>query len=124
MTALRNALAYAALCALALVACKPDDEPATQLLVTVYTNLEVGAELSRIRIEVKETSGNRSSTPRTFNLTGNGRVGLPFSFGVQKGSAERVTVIATGFGPLSGGGEGAVIERKEKARFRDGKKLL
>jgi hypothetical protein len=117
-----------ALCVLALAACKPDDEPATQIIVSINSDLEIGAEITRVRVEIKSTSGSESSTPRTFNLStgtpSGGRVRFPFSFGIQKGSAERVTVTATGFGPTTGGMEGAVVERKENVRFEEGEALL
>jgi hypothetical protein len=115
----------ALLCVIALGACKPDDEPATQIIVSVNSNLEIGDEIARVRIELKEVGGNGNGSTRSFNLSnGSGGTRFPFSFGIQKGSANRVTVIATGFGPIDGGEDGAVIERKENVRFKDGETQL
>jgi hypothetical protein len=114
----------ALLCAVLLASCKPEDDPATQIIVSVNSNLEIGGEITRVRIEVKETSGSDSSKPESFSLgTSSGRTRFPFSFGIQKGSKSRVTVIATGYGPTSDG-EGVVVERKENVRFKDGETLL
>jgi len=118
---------HSALCVLAFAACKPDDEAATQIIVSVNSDLEIGAEITRVDIEIKAASGSGDSTTRSFTLSNSpsgNRVGFPFSFGIQKGSAERVTVIATGFGPTSGGMTGAVVERKDTVRFSEGKALL
>jgi hypothetical protein len=115
----------ALLCVVALGACKPEDEPATQIIVSVNSDLEIGDEITRVRIELKEVVGNGSGSSKSFNLSsGSGATRFPFSFGIQKGSANRVTVIATGFGPTNDGGDGVVIERKEDVRFKDGETQL
>jgi len=125
------ALALAFALAFALAACSEEKTvPATQVVVSVHSNLEVGAQLSRVDVEVRDAArGKLVGTPRVFKLSAgkpdDDEVSLPFSFTVAKGEAERFRLDVIGYGPLGPNGAlRSVIERKVVARFRTRETLL
>ncbi len=103
---------------------------ATQVVVSVHSNLEVGRQLSRVDVEVRAAASGKSvAPPRSFMLREGkpraGEVTLPFSFTVTKADAERFRLDVIGYGPLGPNGDlRAVIERKTIARFRAQETLL
>ncbi|HMI91599.1 MAG TPA: hypothetical protein VK509_09570, partial [Polyangiales bacterium] len=104
--------------------------PATQVVVSVHSNLEVGRQLSRVDVEVRDAAtGKPVGTPRVFKLSAakpdDDEVSLPFSFTVVQGEAERFRLDVIGYGPLGPSGAlRSVIERKAVARFRTHETLL
>lgn len=103
--------------------------PATQVIVTVNSDLAIGEQLARVDVEVRDASGDHLAEQRSFDLTAgkprDGEVRVPFSFAVAKGKAERFRLDVIGYGPLgSGGALRPVIERKALASFRTHQTLL
>jgi hypothetical protein len=124
-----RALRFALLLLLGLAACKEDTiVPATQVVVSVNSDLAIGEQLARVDVEVRDESGEQVVEQRSFELSEQpraGEVGLPFSFAVVKGKAERFRLDVIGYGPLGPGGAlRPVIERKTLARFRTHESLL
>lgn len=112
----KHLFAIAAL-ACALVACK-DAEPATQLTVSIHSDLEVGTQISSVRVELFAATGNTRGEQHSFELVTrsprSGQARFPFSVGVVKGSANRVRVVVTGFDS----DDNEVVQRKELATFQ------
>jgi ribosomal protein S27E len=107
---------------LLLAACEKDPIPATQLLVTVDSDLEVGRQITAVRIEIRNSQGERTTSPHTFALatgrpTGQ-QVELPFSFGIEKKNDERFQLITSGMND-----EDEVVEYRVNARFQEEKTL-
>jgi hypothetical protein len=72
-----------------VIACDGDEtRPATQLLVTVDSDLQIGSELTDVRVDIGTADGDSVSERHTFKLTASkpkeDEVQLPFSFGVAK----------------------------------------
>lgn len=90
--------------ALLLAAC-PEVKPATAALVVVRADDDyVASQLSSIRAEVYPVDAKPGTEPRDtreFELargrSGAGRVQLPFSFGIEKASAELFLLVVTGY---------------------------
>lgn len=104
-------------------ACSSDDtKPATQLLVTVDSDLAVGAQLTRVVVEVRNTLGARATPRHTFELTTGqaegDRVKLPFSFGITRTGADALQLSVAGFD-----GDGEVVLQRVNATFEDKKTL-
>lgn len=116
--------------ALALAAaCNGEQVPPTQVIVTVNSDLEVGRDLTSVEIFVLDPAGERVVAMHPFELTAGdrrgGKVGLPFSLGIQKAKADRFRLDVIGYGPTGTDGESrAVVEHKVNASFRDRETLL
>jgi hypothetical protein len=120
---MKRALLAMPLALLTLTAACDDETPATTVLVTVDSDLQVGSQLSKVQIEVRNSKGERKSPRQDFILTEGtpkgSTVRLPFSFGISKGSDKDFQLAATG---LDDGGD-PVVEFKVSAAFEDGKTL-
>ncbi len=92
--------AFGALLLLLLAACEADRVPATQVLVTVDSDLTLGGDVDRVQVEVRNRQGMRTSPRHTFVLAepedGEETVRFPFSFGVEKRTEDRFELIVTG----------------------------
>ncbi|HKU40292.1 MAG TPA: hypothetical protein VJR89_19160, partial [Polyangiales bacterium] len=111
-----------ALCLLA-AACDDDAKPATAVLVTVDSDLEIGTQLSKVQIEVRNGDGERKAPVQTFTLSKDkpegSKVRFPFSFGVARSGGDEFQLLARGLDP-----EGdAVVELKVVAAFEKEKTL-
>lgn len=116
-------------CACELAACKDEQQvAATQVVVSVASDLAVGTQLTRVDAQVRSTSGKQIGPPRSFELSrdpGEDEVDLPFSFTVEKGESDRFRLDVIGYGPLGPDGDlRPVVERKVIARFQARKTLL
>lgn len=110
-------------------ACGGEQVPPTQVIVTINSDLDVATELTSIEVFVLDPDGERVVATHPFELTtGNprdGKVGLPFSLGIQKAEAAGFRLDVIGYGPTGTDGESrAVVEHKVNARFRDRETLL
>jgi hypothetical protein len=125
-----RALGAIACGALLASACKRNEVvPATQVIVTVNSDLAVPKQLARVEVRVLDANGRELAEQRSFAISASaprdGEVRLPFSFGIAKGSANRFRLDVIGYGPLgTGGSERVVIERKAIATFRAQETLL
>ena len=115
----------------ALVACVACSEtvPATQVIVSVNSNLQVGEELASVVVYVMDPDSNKVVSQHPFELTDdkprNREVRLPFSFGLSKGQKSRFRLDVIGYAPTgAGGAEEAVVEQKVLGTFRDRETLL
>jgi hypothetical protein len=108
-----------------LAACSSKTIPATQLVVTVDSDLTVGSQLTRVHAQMLNADGEKGEG-HSFKLVkskpGKDEVVLPFSFGVPKGKDRDLQLVVTGYGPLAGD-EVVVVEQKAKVSFQDGKTL-
>jgi len=123
-------------CALALLALSPalfaceSELPATQIVVSIESDLEVGRELSRIDVQTFDTHRNVSTVRQSFQLTPAslpiaGKVSIPFSFGLARGSDDWVLLAITGYGPASGiSGGTPLISHESRVRFAARQTLL
>jgi hypothetical protein len=121
----RRVASLGALCALPLLAaCSSKTIPATQLVVTVDSDLAVGSQLSRVHAQLQNADGKKGEG-HSFNLVkgkpGKDEVVLPFSFGVAKGKDRELQLVVTGYGPMAD--EVALVERRATVSFQDGKTL-
>lgn len=109
-------------CALSAACEKQDPKPATQVLVTVDSDLVVGTELTRVEIEVRTTEGVRETPRHTFELiTGTPKgeqVELPFSFGVSKTGQPEFQLRVTGLKD-----DQTVVDLRWNVGFQDQKTL-
>lgn len=128
---LAGLLGYALIFVL-LASCSEAETAATQVLVVIHSDLELGAQLSRIEAIVQSTDGTRTaSAPFPFALAPReehreGTYSLPLSFGIAKpaGGADSFRVAITGYGPLGpDGSEVEVIEQKAIASFQSQRTL-
>lgn len=88
---------------LGLCACGSEDgSPATQVIVTVQSDLVVGSELEGVVVEVYDPTGARQAASHDFAL---GEGDLPLSFAVQQGSADSFLLVTSGYGPDGPGGQ-------------------
>jgi hypothetical protein len=106
-----------------LAACeKQEPEPATQVLVTVDSDLVVGTELTRVQIEVRTTEGERQTPRHTFELARGkpkeGEVELPFSFGVSKAGQAAFQLRVTGLKD-----DQTIVDLHWNVRFQDQRTL-
>lgn len=106
------------LACLGMAACSSETNPATQIVVSIDSDLVVGTELGRVEAEVAKEDGTRTGAKHTFKLSGTSA--LPVSFGVQKQTANRFLLIVKGFSPA--GAE--VIEQRVIAEFAADKSVL
>jgi len=106
------------LACLGMAACGSETNPATQIVVSIDSDLTVGTELGRIEAEVAKEDGTKTGAKHTFKLSGTSA--LPVSFGVQKQTANRFLLIVKGFSPTGG----QVIEQRVIAEFAAGKSVL
>ncbi len=110
-------------------ACRGEDVPATQVIVSVNSDLDVGTELTSVAIFVLDGDGDEVVAMHPFELTDarreEGKVRLPFSIGIEKRQATRFRLDVIGYGPSGTDGESmAVVEQKVSASFRDRETLL
>src|SRR5688572_16486560 len=81
--------------------------PATQFLVSVNSDLQVGTQLTRVEVKLYDVEGGPAVEQRSFAVTESepeeGQARLPFSFGIRKGRAERFLLEVRGFGAASAG---------------------
>jgi Protein of unknown function (DUF3105) len=116
-------------CALLAGAACSETVPATQVIVTVNSDLEVGEELASVVVYVVDPDSNKVVGQHPFELTKgaprNRQVRLPFSFGLTKAQKSRFRLDVIGYAPTgSGGAEEAVVEQKVLGTFRDRETLL
>src|SRR5689334_23079788 len=82
-----RAVALALCCASACA--QEHSVPATQFLVSVNSDLQVGTQLTRVEVRLLDVEGARAVEQRSFALTEDdpqeGQARLPFSFGISKG---------------------------------------
>jgi hypothetical protein len=82
--------------------------PATQFVVSVNSDLEIGSELARVEVFLYEVEGGRPVEKHSFWVTDGepleGEYNVPFSFGIAKTSAQRFLLEVRGYGldPESG----------------------
>ena len=103
---------------LATLLCGCGDEPPTQIVVAVATDLRVPEDLDRVQVWV-ERGGSRV-LDRTFNL-GGGADSLPGTIGVLAGSDPAATVSITVRGQRGGA---LVVQRQARLTFVSGTILL
>ena len=109
------------LCAVSLLAACASDKliPATQLFVTIDSDIEVGSDLTRVHTDVLDKTGKQLAE-HTFTVVkskpAKNEQLMPFSFGVVKGTTSDVQLVVTGYGPDA---DAAVVERKLNVRFQD-----
>jgi len=106
---------------LLLAACEKDPVPATQLLVTLDSDLQIGSEITAVQIVIRNANGERTVAPHTFELSSSPRgdqVEFPFSFGIEQKGDERLQLVTTGVN-----GDDAVVEYRVNARFQAEKTL-
>ncbi|MFT3927712.1 MAG: calcium-binding EGF-like domain-containing protein [Myxococcales bacterium] len=124
-------LSWLSVLCLALLGGCPEDvtRHATQVTVSINSDLAAGMQLTRIEAEVFDAEGQRSAVERrSFEVTSTrpleGEVRLPFSFGIARGGASRFLLVITGYGPGGTGLEEKVIEQKSIASFQQEQTLL
>jgi hypothetical protein len=116
-------------CMCLVSACSLEPKPATQVMVVVNSDLSVGDELKRVRVEVLDPEG--SAVPvaaREFALRADmakeGTHTLPLSFSVVPGSAQNRFLLAV-FGYASHARDAApIVEQKVVAAFQKERTLL
>jgi Protein of unknown function (DUF1566) len=105
-----------------LAACSEVNKPATAALVVVRADDDLATnELARLEVRVYPAGASQGSTPsdqREFELD---RDPLPFSFGIEKATAQRFLLVVDGF---RAGDTDPVIERKVLASFKDRQTVL
>lgn len=106
-----------------------ETEPATQIVVAITSDLEVGSMLSRIEVQISSRDGKDVTAMREYALARKspraGQYQLPLTFSVSKGHAASFLIEVTGYGPLAAGGaEQRVVEQRAIATFREGETLL
>jgi hypothetical protein len=111
------------LLAVLAVACDSGEaKPATQLLVTVDSDLVVGSELTSVQVEVRNAAGARETPRHTFVLTTSkpkdAEVRLPFSFGITKAGESDFQLRVTGLD-----GDKTVVDHRWNVSFEDEKTL-
>jgi hypothetical protein len=114
--------AFVAACALSAACEKQDPKPATQVLVTVDSDLVVGTELTSVQIEIRTTEGVRETPRHTFELATDAtqaeQVELPFSFGVAKAGQPEFQLRVTGLKD-----DQTVVDLRWNVGFQDQKTL-
>ena len=90
--------------ALALLGCK-EEEPATQITVSIHSDLSIGDQLTRIEVELLAQDGDARGQDRSFDVER-----LPLSFGVTRGTTDRIRVVVTGFGLDDAGAVGEEVK--------------
>ena len=114
--------AFVAACALSAACEKQDPKPATQVLVTVDSDLAVGTELTSVQIEIRTTEGVRETPRHTFELATDAtqaeQVELPFSFGIAKAGQPEFQLRVTGLKD-----DQTVVDLRWNVGFQDQKTL-
>jgi hypothetical protein len=105
-----------------LAGCGSEDKP-TSVLVRVESDLNVGSELTEVRIQIFDRAGGNELSSRSIALTATeglpAQFTLPASFALVP-SERDVTdfrLVLTGRGPLGGGAVMDVIERQAIGTF-------
>jgi hypothetical protein len=110
--------ATAAIALLTLACDKAEPKPATQVLVTVDSDLEVSRELTSVQVEIRSEDGTRDTPRHTFELTTSTpkdeQVQLPFSFGVTKTGQSAFQLRVTGLK-----GNATVVDLRWNVAFTD-----
>jgi hypothetical protein len=118
----RRARGFVLLAVLAAACDNGEAKPATQLLVTVDSDLVVGSELTSLQVEVRNAGGDRKTPRHTFALTTSKPTGdevrLPFSFGIAKVGENDFQLRVTGLN-----GDKTVIDQRWNVSFEDEKTL-
>jgi hypothetical protein len=108
-------------CLSVLCACHESDT-ATAISVIVDSDLQIGSELSSIRVGVLDKDGQAEQQQQSFALgKGAGQQTLPFHFRLARSSNEAGTyrIVVTGRGPLGANGEEIdVAEQQALVVFR------
>jgi hypothetical protein len=114
----RHVRAWLALAAVWMMGCSED--PLTELVVAVDSDLAVPGELQSVRLWVAGPSGDEAFD-RTVDLTAAGAPGLPLTLSLTPGSdaLEPVVIMAVGSGP-----GGASVERRVETGFVRGERRL
>jgi hypothetical protein len=107
-------------------------QPATEVLVVVSSDLEIGTQLNRLHVQVKNKAGDSASTSDERNLAlvpqaskeakATGPYKLPLSFSVvppKNGDDSRFRIVVTGLL-----GDQEVVEQQEIVTFQPGKTTL
>jgi hypothetical protein len=103
--------------------CSTENVGATQLLVVVNSDLQIGAQITAVEVEIQSADGkSESPDTRRFELSevaGNDRFKLPLSFGVVRGdgAADNMRVVVRGYGPGTAGADVVVVEQKSIVTF-------
>jgi hypothetical protein len=107
----------------ALLSGCPSADPATEILVVVDSDLELGTELDALHVEVFDRAGRDQLVVQDFELGSDGSR-LPMSFSLYpQGGAKSLRLVVTG--RASSGGEAVdVIERQVTATFRPQQRVL
>lgn len=114
----------------AIAACSRSETPATQVIVSLNSDLHVGSQLTRIQAELFDAEGDSAPVEsRSFVLTDgmprDGEARLPLSFGIREGRAERFRLVITGYGVRgTNAPEEPVVEQKVVASFQERQTLL
>jgi hypothetical protein len=127
----RRVVAALALLLLGLCGACASEIPATEVIVVVYSDLEVGETLTSLKVWVEAADGAPiSESPFPFALTkettSKGEFTLPLSFGISKpkDGLNRFRVTVAGYGPLGAKGEEIkLIEQVAVASFEDRRTL-
>lgn len=102
--------------------------PATQFLVSVNSDLEVGTQLTRIEVKLYDVAGESTVEQRSFALTEEepeeGEARLPFSFGIAKGRAQRFLLEVRGYGKRPGERERETVRQRVISGFQSRATLL
>lgn len=123
-----GSLRLLALCALAVSSCGREKvEPATQFVVSVNSDLEVGSQLTRVDVALYPIEGGEPVDQRSFAVTERspreGQVRLPFSFGIARSKELRFRLEVRGYGLVSGR-EREVVRQRAISAFRARETLL
>lgn len=109
-----------------LGSCSKEEVPATQAVVVVNSDLEVGTAITSVTAQVLSADGKTSvAEPFSFALaktSGSGRHALPLSFGIAQpsGGADSFRVVIAGYGPGgSGGASTRLVEQKALVTFQE-----
>jgi hypothetical protein len=117
-----------ALSALCLSCCGREKlEPATQFVVSVNSDLEVGTQLTRVEVALYPVEGGDAVEQRSFAVTDRspreGEARLPFSFGIGRGQEPRFLLEVRGYGLVSGR-ERETVRQRVISTFRSRETLL
>jgi hypothetical protein len=108
---------------LLLVACGSEKTtPATDVVVSIDTDLAVGDTLTRVKVELRDATTSALAQSHSFDL--DGTTALPLSFGVKKRKADSFLLIVSGIGPKAGGGSATLVQQRVVAHFESGKTVL
>ena len=113
----------------ALIAC-PSNVPATEILLVVHSNLQVGTELNAVHVEIYDSDAAKSLKARTLKLgtkASKDRYELPLSLSIapaSQSSTQTIRVVVTGRGPKTQGGpDQDIIEQQVITYFEPDSRL-